>query len=135
METLGVIIQCFEALDGIAQEHDVPAGLWAEKSGLKYQSRLSEFRAIAEAVRNGNKKRLKKIGRAITYKKCKMLLRGLVLILGDRTVSKQLLECVERSTDPDKRLLLLIMELKEGDEKRLVEEYAKMVIRGRPSED
>lgn len=102
-------LEIFDMLDTIAKSHNVPAGQWAEYAGLKYSTRISELRAMVELQSKGNNPG--KIGRAFTVGKCTALLNALKFILGEETVTKELLALLKKAKTEKERILLMALAL------------------------
>ena len=118
----------FPFLDAVRQKHGVTDVLWAEQSGLKYGSRISELRRISTLHLEGDDTR--KVGRAMSPAKCVLLLNGLVSVLGWTTVAKDLLQEIKKSKSGKERLLMLVLLLDEQDEEQ-IEAHIRALVSAR----
>lgn len=112
-------IKAFLLLDRVREKHGVLDKDWAKESGLLHGARISELRAMAEGSREVT-------DRAFHYRKFVALAHALQSIIGGDIVRKELTELLEKATDIDEELILLISTLPE-DRKRQAADFMRVL--------
>lgn len=111
-------VKTFLLLDAIRAKHAVKDKDWAREAGLKYVQRISELRHKARGNRDV-------VDRAFHYRKWVALKRGLETILGGETVRKDLADILEKTTDMDEKLMLILTAIPED---RKTEAYSMLEL-------
>jgi len=99
-------IAVYNWLDGIANAHGIKDVPWAEASLIRRPT-ISELRRIARNPKQ-------KFGRACTIDKVHLLFIGLTKLIGEETMRKDILGCIEKEPDQDVRFMLYSLILKEA---------------------
>lgn len=100
-------VNSFAILDDIATMNGVKAIDWAIASGVKYASRISDWRKIRDLEAQGEDS--SSIPRAFTMETLEMLLSGLDKILGREFVRKELRKRLSMAKSLDEQNLILML--------------------------
>ena len=118
-------LRLFDVLDRLRKRHKIKDIEWAEKSDLKYSSRISELRKMANHARRGEG--YSEVGRAFPVGKAVALINGLKVLVGGNLVKKELLEAIENAKTNKEEMILMILALDETDENQ-VKIFLKAVL-------
>lgn len=119
MKTGKISIKIFEALNTVAERHDIQAAEWARTAKIG-RNRISDFRAIARGEEPA------KLRRAFTRGKAEALLDALKNLIGGTIVNRELLELIEKMEDPVDKNIAIILLVK--DEKTIQENMAGLLL-------
>lgn len=124
-------LDIFWCLKQIADKHNVHYNTWGEKAEIVH-TRISEYVRMYKVEHKLQPAPRKEIKRAFTLEVSYALYMALKSILGESVMKKSMNECLNKETDPFKRIILMtIVKFGEGDKEFIAKsaEYMTMLFK------